>query len=269
MILSNTVSFYIVAHADDWQLFMQPNAWCDLRKEGHKTVFIILTAGDAGKEESYWRAREEGAKSSVRCGLLPLGALSEKEEVCIINNKRIRRWCCNNTATYFINLPDGGLDGKGFPSCAHQSMGHCMDGATVCTVDDAAFYAGPQDLGDTLDALIRAESAGAVQRSFHFPDERHEVNPADHPDHLNTAKIRHLIAGLQADETLLYQGYTSAKTGEPLSDEYFFWKTALFFAYDAAVFAKSGYSTIAEDPGLYFIWCRTAARPGVLRRLSA
>ena len=42
------VSFYFAAHEDDWQLFMNPSAFEDVVSGAAKTVFIHLTAGDAG-----------------------------------------------------------------------------------------------------------------------------------------------------------------------------------------------------------------------------
>ena len=42
------VSFYFAAHEDDWQLFMNPQAFDDVLDAKSKTVFIHLTAGDAG-----------------------------------------------------------------------------------------------------------------------------------------------------------------------------------------------------------------------------
>ena len=35
--------FYIVAHADDWQLFMGDKAWADVQA-GHKVIFVQLGA---------------------------------------------------------------------------------------------------------------------------------------------------------------------------------------------------------------------------------
>src|SRR6266545_4755671 len=44
---SGKVSFYFSAHEDDWQLFMNPSAFQDVVGKA-KTVFVHLTAGDAG-----------------------------------------------------------------------------------------------------------------------------------------------------------------------------------------------------------------------------
>ena len=45
---SGKVSFYFAAHQDDWQLFMNPSAFQDVIGNAAKTVFIHVTAGDAG-----------------------------------------------------------------------------------------------------------------------------------------------------------------------------------------------------------------------------
>jgi len=58
------VSFYFVAHEDDWQLFMNPSAFEDVANAKVRTVFIHTTAGDAGlgtgtrgRKHPYFRAR--------------------------------------------------------------------------------------------------------------------------------------------------------------------------------------------------------------------
>ena len=62
---TNTVAFYFGAHPDDWQLFMNPNAYYDVRGPSNKIVFVYVTAGDAGvgtgngdrSQPTTWRAR--------------------------------------------------------------------------------------------------------------------------------------------------------------------------------------------------------------------
>ena len=62
------VSFYFAAHEDDWQLFMNPSAFQDVINGAAKTVFIHMTAGDAGlgigwggRKHPFYLARENGA----------------------------------------------------------------------------------------------------------------------------------------------------------------------------------------------------------------
>src|SRR6266487_1516572 len=70
---TNPVAFYFGAHLDDWQLFMNPNAYYDVQKPSNKVVFVYVTAGDAGvglgnggRSQPYYLARENGAKRSVK-----------------------------------------------------------------------------------------------------------------------------------------------------------------------------------------------------------
>ena len=61
------VSFYFAAHQDDWQLFMNPSAFQDVIGGAVKTVFIHVTAGDAGlgtgtgdRNQPLYLARDNG-----------------------------------------------------------------------------------------------------------------------------------------------------------------------------------------------------------------
>lgn len=67
------IAFYFAAHEDDWQLFMNPAAFYDVIDANTKTVFIHMTAGDAGlgtnsggRKHPYYAARENGAESAIR-----------------------------------------------------------------------------------------------------------------------------------------------------------------------------------------------------------
>src|SRR5690242_2348490 len=67
------VSFYFAAHEDDWQLFMNPSAFQDVIGGAARTVFVHVTAGDAGlgtrdsgHRPPYYLARENGAEDAVR-----------------------------------------------------------------------------------------------------------------------------------------------------------------------------------------------------------
>jgi hypothetical protein len=67
------VSFYFAAHEDDWQLFMNPSAFEDVINGSAKTVFVHMTAGDAGlgmgrggRKHPFYLARENGAETAIR-----------------------------------------------------------------------------------------------------------------------------------------------------------------------------------------------------------
>jgi hypothetical protein len=60
------LSVFVVAHPDDWQLFMNPAAFQAMNQPHEKAVFVHVSAGDAGRgmggePTPYYLAREEGA----------------------------------------------------------------------------------------------------------------------------------------------------------------------------------------------------------------
>src|SRR3954464_8988543 len=66
-------SFYFAAHEDDWQLFMNPSAFLDVAGTRTKTIFVHVTAGDAGsglgsrgRKHPFYLARENGAEAAIR-----------------------------------------------------------------------------------------------------------------------------------------------------------------------------------------------------------
>src|SRR5271170_6344257 len=109
---ASSTSFYVVAHEDDWQLFMGLNAALDVPSPDSKIVFVHTTAGDAGLGTGtggtpvpYYIARENGALSAIRflanrgvVGAGPNGAVS----TVTINSKSLTRVVYKNTVAYFL-----------------------------------------------------------------------------------------------------------------------------------------------------------------------
>src|SRR6187397_3221411 len=106
---TNSVSFYFGAHPDDWQLFMNPNAYHDVQKPSNKVVFVYVTAGDAGlglgtggRSQPYYLARENGAKMSVK--FMADAARAQEipiDSVASVSGHAIKRWLYRNTVSYF------------------------------------------------------------------------------------------------------------------------------------------------------------------------
>src|SRR5262245_19916962 len=102
---TNTVAFYFGAHPDDWQLFMNPNAYYDVQKPSNKVVFVYVTAGDAGlglgngeRSQPYYLARENGAKLSVKFMADAAKAPGiPVDSVASIGGHAIKRWLYRNT----------------------------------------------------------------------------------------------------------------------------------------------------------------------------
>ena len=255
------VSFYVVAHADDWQLFMFPNGYKDLVASDCKTIIIITTAGDAGREEVYWRAREEGIKSSLLFCLAPLGVLSQSNGSKEFNGHNINYWSINNTVCYFLRLPDGNLDGKGFSTFNFQSLTKFKSGelSTLATVDKATTYHNWPDFYKTLQMIILSETVdlSCIWVNYLNPDA--DTNPHDHADHIATGQALQAMPIITSLQQALYTGYNIGNTLGELHPADLFWKMGMFAAYEKAVFDSCGYSTLQEGIQTYIKWCLKSA----------
>ncbi len=253
----NKISFYIVAHADDWQLFMCPNVYNDLASPGCKIVFIITTAGDAGMGEKFWQAREEGLKSSIRFCIAPFAAKAEAVNQRAFNGHTISFCEINNTTTYFLRLPDGNLDGCGFAACNFQSLSQFKSRqiSDFNALDNSATYLNWSELVGLFESIIAFELKGIPDAVVHYINPDMLINPGDHPDHIATGCIIQNMASINCMHQMLYIGYSSIPQGDILSLPGLFWKSGMFAAYEKAVYDHSGYSTLAENPELYFKLC--------------
>ncbi len=255
------ISFYIVAHADDWQLFMQPNVYNDLVAQGSKVVFIITTAGDGGAGETYWAAREEGSKSSLRFCLAPLGALSQSSGTRKFNYHNINYWLVNNTTFYFLRLPDGNLNGDGFSAYNYQSLLKLKAGqiGTLTAIDESTIYRNWQDFYTTLQMIILFESAGIPNIWLNYLNPDTATNSNDHPDHIATGQAIQAMSVVPRSRQALFVGYSVSNVSENLHQTDLFWKAGMFAAYEKAVFDGSGYSTLQEGIDTYRKWCLSSA----------
>lgn len=222
------VAFYFAAHEDDWQLFMNPAAFYDVLDANTKTVFIHMTAGDAGlgtntggRKQPYYAARENGAENAIRFMADADNRAPGETGVSTpaFNGRQIRRLSYRNTVAYFLRLPDGGTEGKGYAGTGHQSLQRLAQGQIVAltAVDGSASYATWSDLVATLRAIVDSECKQAPAIHLRVPETDSKLNPGDHPDHYMTGQ-----AALAATEGLSarrmhYLGYSSAKSPENLS----------------------------------------------------
>ncbi len=124
------VAFYFAAHEDDWQLFMNPSAFEDVIKGAGKTVFVHVTAGDAGlgmgrggRKFPFYLARENGAETAIRfmadADATPAVA---SEQHRVFNGHSIYRVAYRNTVSYFLRVPDGNPQGTGYYDTGYQSL---------------------------------------------------------------------------------------------------------------------------------------------------
>jgi hypothetical protein len=233
------VTYYIVAHQDDWQLFMTPSAYEDARppldSDGaplsptKKVVFIYLTAGDGGlgvgkdrRQHPYYKAREQGALDAARFIATPdngypgYGTTSTEW----VNGNPITRHAYLNTVSYFLHLPDGNLGGGGFPGTGEQSLQRLHDGSivTIRSITGQASYYGWWELVTTLASIISRETVPNARLWLNYPDPDVAYNPGDHSDHLYTGRAARDASLFFCAPASLYAGYTTGTKAANLTD---------------------------------------------------
>jgi len=225
------VSFYFAAHQDDWQLFMNPSAFADVTDRKTKTVFVHLTAGDAGlgtgaggRKHPYYLAREKGAETAIHfmadSGDHPSG--DQTTSAISLNGHRVYRASYRNTVTYFLRVPDGHPSGAGFQNTGYQSLERLArsDIAALSAVDGSTSYRGWPDLVATVRALIDYERGRARSVQLNVAEQDARINPNDHSDHRMTAKLAlEAAAGLTCARRVYYVDYASARLPENLGPQ--------------------------------------------------
>jgi hypothetical protein len=195
---SDKVSFYFAAHEDDWQLFMNPSAFEDVAGGAAKTVFVHLTAGDAGlgiglggRKHPFYLARENGAESAIRFMANADSAPAERVVApMMFNGHSIYRVSYRNTVGYFLRVPDGHWSGDGYYVTGFESLKRLASGENkvLHAVDGSATYHGWDDLVATLRAIVAYERGNAALIQVNVAETNTQINPQDHSDHLMTAK---------------------------------------------------------------------------------
>ena len=204
-----TVSVFAVAHQDDWQLFMNPEAFHAMDEPQEKAVFIHVTAGDAGAGAGgpgpvpYYLAREEGALRAVRFmanaadPTIGKGAAMEST-MALRGGHGVQRYAYGNAVVYFLRLPDGNIVNGSVYTPHPESITRLRSGeaATSGTVEMSGRYEGWADLVETLNAIVEAEKVAGSGLALHIAELDEEINPRDHPDHRATAFAMEDVAKL-------------------------------------------------------------------------
>ncbi len=202
------VSIFTVAHQDDWQLFMNPEAYHGMDEPQEKAVFIHVTAGDAGagaggEPVPYYLAREEGALRAVRFMAnaadpsIGKGARMDSAQV-ERGGHGVQRYAYANAVVYFLRLPDGNIVNGSVYTPHPESLTRLRSGdaATSGTVEQSGRYEGWQDLVDTLNAIVESERVAGSGLKLHIAELDETLNPKDHPDHRAVAFAMEDVAKL-------------------------------------------------------------------------
>jgi len=235
---SSKVSFYFAAHEDDWQLFMNPNAFKDVMGGARKTVFIHTTAGDAGlgagsngREHPYYLARENGALQAIRfMADADRSPIRDTEGPVSFNGHSIFRVRYGSAVSYFLRLPDGG-SGAGFEGTGFQSLKRFANGdiGAMFAVDGSTSYWGWKDLVDTVQHIISFERGTAALAQINVADPDTSTNSHDHADHLATARLAlDAVKNMSCMNRAYYIDYASAKMPPNLDAQDRDMKSAVF-----------------------------------------
>jgi hypothetical protein len=244
----------IVAHQDDWQLFMGDVIAARMRA-GDSLIFVYLTAGDDGRDSLYWRTRERAAMQSTRVANANAAADSGRAECSTawVLEHSIQRCVVANTVSYFLRLPDGKRDGAGFSRYGFQSLRklRLKRIGVITAVDGSATYRGWSDLAATIGRLIGPDSADE-NTTVHTTDPSKRVNPHDHFDHRLAGLLVNDLHPTKAWAAEYYVGYAIGTRAANRSTRQAREKTAIFRAYDnEMVRVNKSWSAYEEHPAFY------------------
>lgn len=247
---SNHNDVFVVAHQDDWQLFLGDVTAA--RAATGPTTFIYLTAGDDGRDSSYWLARESAALRSTR---IALGAKGHGEFACGVITVRahsIRQCVLGDSKSFFMRLPDGKRNGAGFSRYGNQTMRKLHAGkiSGITAVDSSTTYNGWNDLAATVAALI---STGVTEgTTVHTMDPSVAVNPHDHFDHRMAGVLIQNLRSREPWRVRYYVGYALSSRAPNRSNDQVRVKTAVFLAYDEEIQRSNPeWSAYREHPAFY------------------
>jgi LmbE family N-acetylglucosaminyl deacetylase len=247
------VDVIIVAHQDDWQLFMG-DVVTERLHAGKRGVFVYLTAGDNGRDSIYWRTRESGALQSTR---VAAGIPSTDPTSCSmvqIQAHSVRKCAVGSTESYFFRLPDGRRDGKGFERYGYQSLRKLRERriSEIRAIDGSAIYRGWTDLMAAVGEIVDRDSSRVT---IHTSDPSSARNPHDHFDHRMAG---FLVADLRKQNdvgAMYYLGYALATRAANRSTDQTQAKTALFIAYDREMMAANKKWSAYQEHRAFYSEC--------------
>jgi hypothetical protein len=231
--------FYVAGHADDALFFRGEGYFTDLHTPGTTTITIVPSAGDSGRTDGWWQAREAGCVESI------VGALSPETVAygpITVNGHPIARYSAPGWAAYFLRLPDGNVTGAGFDSTGGRTLGRLQAGTitTLPAVDGSTTYTGWDDVVDTLRAIVTDNRGTSANPWINTSDPDPTLNPGDHPDHYAVASAVRAFAGEEGLNRLWWVSYDVQNRPANLSGYALDIKYFLFRLYGWMVFDATG-----------------------------
>lgn len=240
----------IVAHQDDWQLFMGDIVTQRLRS-ANRGVFVYLTAGDDGRDSLYWQTRERAALRSTQVAAAIPVIDPIPCSIVQVRDHSIRKCVVGNTDSYFLRLPDGNRNGKGFKRYGYGSLRKLRANSTaeLRAIDGSTTYRGWSDLSSTVGAIMDRDSA---ELTVHTSDPNIVRNPHDHFDHRMSGILVADLGKQNHFGVMYYVGYALATRADNRSTDQMQAKTSLFIAYDGEMMAvNKKWSAFQEHRAFY------------------
>ena len=195
----------IVAHEDDDLLFMNPSVLHDVQSN-RCVVTVFTTAGDAGRDETYWGGREAGSEAAY-ADMAGVGG-SWAESTLTVSSHTLQVRTLANVTLVFMRLPDGS-HGEGYPNTGSESLQKLWqsDISAIEAIDGSGMTYTKQGLVDVLTALMNQYQPGTIRTQDYVP-----FGAFDHSDHYATAKFVQLAqTQYLTPHTLVgYIGYATA-----------------------------------------------------------
>ncbi len=274
------LSFYVVAHQDDWQLFMGKDAYNDIADKNTKTVFIYTTSGNAGVIGDqgngeghgdcnnctlpYFRSREIGTINSIQLVNPPSKVYKwckycwpnprMTEWIFEANGKKwyIKKYSYCNTVSYFLRIMDGEL--------AKLKSGDSVKTSIENKSDHQNIYRNWSDLSALLREIIIYEKKSFDSFWLNTHDADTTINSNDHLDHIATGiACKEATKGLNVNFNY-FIGYQSAKLKENLSSEDITKEAGLLAAYNQAKTSTGWWDDWEESK----VWCTRSYNRTVL-----
>ncbi|KAL4993531.1 putative deacetylase LmbE-like domain-containing protein [Aspergillus recurvatus] len=223
----------IVAHPDDDLLFLNPNIQHEI-SSGSTVRTVYLTSGDAGQPYEYWTLRQSGllAAYAQMAGVesiwdesdagvagkdIPVYTLRSKPEVSLA----------------FMHIPDGSMDGNGFPATGQESLEKLWKSAIarIRTVDESGTTYSRAELVETLRQIIDSFAPGSLKSL----DYLHAYGSGDHSDHTSVGLFTNAaaVASSFPGSVVAYRGYPIKLEPANVGGEDLVRKKEAFYTYAA------------------------------------
>ncbi len=256
----SSVSFYIVAHSDQWQKFMGTNVYTDIStstlRKRKKVVLIYMTADDESCNGTplnipRYQAKQQSANACVEFCSDQLGWHDTWESIVDTSTgHNILRYEYNDVFSYCLKLP-GCCDGAGLYGTSLQQL---RTGAipAISAVDSSAVYYGWDDLAKTIRTIVVNESGIIKEPVISTADTDLVINYGDHPDNICTGYLAvGALNGLTNARLNLYREYCTADLPVNLSSGEIANEAALLSMLNYSL-AESGLPSQWNDQGVRF-----------------